>query len=285
MAQPFRFYRGELNGFYVLAILLSHNDAVSAILAELAYQALMSFAIGTDVPEGRVEIRDADLSGLARFSGVLHPAEYGQENQGSIVFTDSHVVDGVQYSERGLYNMLSKNIEFVRDDAGVYGTDIATLASSNLRMSFVPPGTAPVGYLPLGVELFDSDGNIIPGALLLAPPANGHYEEYYGPNFLTLENVFTSSAGNMTTDIFMNYYESIRQLRRDGPSLDKLLSLTEIICQGYVCNLELVATSYYYTLYYDINTGVDLPNPTGAFNAWIDVLSKRFKNVIVELRP
>ena len=212
MAQPFRFYRGELNGFYVLAILLSHNDAVSAILAELAYQALMSFAIGTDVPEGRVEIRDADLSGLARFSGVLRPVEYGQENQGSIVFTDSHVVDGVQYSERGLYNMLSKNIEFVRDDAGVYGTDIATLASSNLRMSLVPHGTARSGTCRSELSYSIARATLFPSALLLAPPAHGHYEEYYGPNLLTLENVFTSSAGNMTTDIFMKYYKSIRQL-------------------------------------------------------------------------
>ena len=282
---PFRFYRGELNGYYILKVLLSRNDAAAPIIDEYIYQALMSFALEGQTSGGKLPIREEDLHGIAQFAGILSPIQYAQNNLGSIVFSASDKVGGVQYSERGLFSMLTGKFVYVRESTGAFSTDIEAQASSDLRMSMVPEGTVPLGYVAYGTDIFDASGNFIPENLLSSPPGGGvHYEEYYGDKFLTLENTFNPVLAVMSAEVFMAYYQCIVQMRQKGPSIAAILELAQILCQGYIHNIELVATDFYYTLYYDLDESIELINPIGALNSWLSVISKRFKNIVVQLR-
>jgi len=280
--KPFRFFRGELNGFYILNALLSRNDSIGAILSELVYQGSVAFTLQADVVAGQSPIRKEDLLGLGQFAGILRPIQYLINTLGSLLFSESKIVDGQQYSERALFNMMTQEFEYIRTDPSVYTTDITTQATANLRSSFVPHGAVPVGYCVIGTVLFDADGTYHPENLLSSPPIDGsHYEEYYGPNYLTLENDLEND-GAMSVEMFMQFYECIQKLRQSGPSISMLLELTELFGQGYMTNIEIVSTGYYYTLYYDLDSGAGI-NPS-ALNAWLSIIARRFKNIVVQER-
>jgi hypothetical protein len=281
MKAPFRFFRGELNGYYIRNFLLSRNNAIDEILAELVYHALVSWNLPGSEGAGELPIRKEDLEGIAKFAGVVRPVQYYENTLGSIRLTSSEAVGGVQYSERGLFDMSTELFDFVRTDDGVYATDIAVEASPTKKMSLVPHGTVPLGYVAYGTDLFDSDGNIIPGNLLSSPPSGGvPYDPYYGPNFLTLENSFTSSS-SMSDEMFMLYYECVMRIRQNGASIAELLYLTDLLCSGYVYDLEVVPYTYYYQLYYSLNTGMDLDNKGGRLATWLRIIEKRFPDFTV----
>jgi hypothetical protein len=280
MKAPFRFFRGELNGYYILAFLLSRNSAIADILAELVYQALVAWALPGSEGSGELPIRDDDLTGIAQFAGIVRPVQYYQNVLGSLQFTDSHIVAAQEYSERGLYNMTNESFDFVRTDPSIYADDIVTAASANERMSVVPHGTAILGYEALGSPLFDSAGAFIPANLLSSPPGGGvPYSEYYGDKFLTLENDFTTAA-YMSITMFKSYYECVMRIRKEGASIKELLFLTQLLCEGYVYDLEVVPYLHYYKLYYSVNAASSVDNKHGRFATWEKVIEKRFPDFV-----
>ena len=185
MKAPFRFFRGELNGYYLLNALTSRNAAVREILDELVYQARFAWKLESEITNGELPIRDEDLVGLAKFAGVFKPIQYRQNTTGSITFTESKIVGGAQRSERGLFNMVKEKFEYIRTERDDYETDISVESSSARRETMVPPGTPPVGYVPMGVNIFRDDGSVITENILSEPPTDGTpYVEYYGPKYL-----------------------------------------------------------------------------------------------------
>ena len=283
-AKPFRFFRGELNGRYIQAALLSHNEAVADIIEEIVYQASVAFALESAIVAGQSPIRDEDLLGLAQFAGILRPIQYLINYLGSMALSGRHAVGGAQYSERGLFNMATEVFDYIRDDPSTYSTDIATQATPALRCSLIPHGQAPIGYCTVDTVLFDADGTYHPENLLSSAPTDGtHYEPYYGPQFLTLENDFENDAA-MPIEMFMDFYKAIVRMRANGASVAALCDLTQALTQGYVCNIEIVPTDYYYTLKYDLNSGAPGGVNESALNAWLAVVAKRFKNFVVEER-
>jgi len=284
MRLPFRFFRGELNGYYIRKFLLSRNDAIADILAELAYQARMVWKLRGETTEGEDPIRDSDLLGIARTTGVNRPIQYLESTVGSIKPTESKIVNGKQRSERGLYSVVYEDFVFVRTANDGYADDIVTEATSTMRMSLVPHGQAPVGYVPYGTDIFDAQGNLIPGRLLSAPPQDGTpYTEYYGDKFLFFEEVFHTN-NSMSIDMFKAYYECIARLRRVGSSFEELMYLTELFGEGYIYMLELVPKDHYYILRYSLDTSVLVPNRSGRFAAWQRIVEKRFPDLVVTER-
>lgn len=277
----FRFFRGEFNGIFARAFLLSRNNAVQDMLDELVYHATVVWKLPGDESAGESPIREEDIVNLAKFAGIPRPLQYVENTVGSLRFTSSNVVGGKQRSERGLFNTVKEGFDFVRTANDSYSTDIATEASGTKRMSMVPEGTAPVGYVPHGVSIFEEDGTLIPGNILSEPPTDGTpYTPYYGEKYLFTEETFITDT-EMRIDMFMAYYECIMRIRRSGASVVELLYLTELFGEGYIKDLEIEQVSWYYILHYSLSDDIVLANKSGRLAAWRTIMSKRFKDFIL----
>lgn len=284
MKLPFRFFRGELNGYFIRAFLLSRNEAVADIVAELAYQARMAWKLASEVSAEEDPIRDEDLVGIAKFAGVNRPIQYLENSLGAEKMTQSHIVNGKERSERGLFDMVAENFGFAHVDADEYATDIVTEATSSRRAGLVPEGQAPVGYVAYGTTVFNDDGSIIPGSILSAPPDDGTpYSEYYGDKFLFFEETFHSNTA-MSIDLFKEYFEHIMRLRRGWAGISELAYLAELLGGGYITELELTAIDYYYMLTYSLDDYADVLNKSGRLAAWQRVMEKRFPDFVLHER-
>lgn len=284
MKLPFRFFRGELNGYYIRAFLLSRNAAVADIVAELAYQARMAWKLGSEVTAEEDPIRDEDLVGIAKFAGVNRPIQYLENSLGAQKLTQSHIVNGKERSERGLFDMVNENFAFAHVDADEYASDIVTEATSTRRAGLVPEGQAPVGYVAYGTTVFNDDGSIIPGSILSAPPGDGTpYSEYYGDRFLFLEETFHSDSA-MSVELFKEYFEHVMRLRRGWSGISELAYLAGLLGGGYITGLELTAIDYYYMLSYSLDNEVIITNKSGRLAAWQRIMEKRFPDFVLHER-
>jgi hypothetical protein len=278
MKKPFRFYRGEFNGAYVLAFLLCKNDAVKDIMDELVYQACFQWKLEDEITSGELPVRDEDIIGLGKFAGIFRPIQYISSNIGSIRLTTSTLVNGVERSERRLFNMTSQVFETVHGDADDYPTDIVNEATSNKRQTLVPTGQVPVGHVAYGTDLFYEDGTIIEANLLSTRPTDGTpYTPYYGDKFLFFEETFKNVSTNMTIDMYKKYFESLMRIRHNGASIKEFLYITDLLCEDYVTNIEITQTAYYYTVLYDLNGDSTIDNKTGRMATWESVCAQKFK--------
>lgn len=276
---PFRFFRGEFNGYYVRKYLMSRNAAVLDIVDELVYHGKKAWKLEDEVSNGELPIREAELIGIAMYAGVMRPVQYIDNTIGSLRFTTSNIVNGEERSERGLFDTVTETFKFVHTEQDEYADDITTEASTTQRSSFVPEGATPVGYIAEGTQVFDEEGNIIPGSILEDPPVGVPYTVFYGEEYLWFEETFKNNAA-MEIGAFKAYFESIVRMRRNGPSIAGLLEVTEVLCEDYLIDLEVEYVGPHYILHYAINNGSLLVNKSGRLTAWLSFIEKRFKDFV-----
>ncbi len=276
---PFRFFRGEFNGYYVLAFFLSRNVSVQDILDELTYHAAKRWKLESEVGAGELPIRFEEMLGLASFAGVIRPIQFVQNTLGSVRFSSSKIVGGKERSERGLFSMTNERMEYVRTGEDEYPDDITTEATAARRSTLVPEGTTPEGYVEAGVTVFNEDGTIIPGSILPTPPAVPAYGDYHGSKYLFFEEQFKTEV-EMDEETFKAYYECIMRMRRSGESVAELLNICEVLCVDYVKDIEITQNGAYYELEYTLNTDSTIENRSGRLAAWLAIISKRFKDFV-----
>lgn len=199
----FRFLRGELNGFYIQNINQSANEYTKDIKKFLSEFKSQQFEYG--------KIDDKSLYGLGTFAGIFLPRLSRAEALSSIRMTESHIENGFECSERGLFDT---NLElfqffhcaddtvafffFIRTNQDSYNNDINTQATNLNRTSLVGNSDTVLGYISSEeTDLFDEDGNVKPDKVLSAPPAGVAYSEYYGDEFLMLSEGDNSHADNI----------------------------------------------------------------------------------------
>lgn len=199
----FRFLRGELNGFYIQNINQSANEYTKDIKKFLSEFKSQQFKYG--------KIDDKSLYGLGTFAGIFLPRLSRAEALSSIRMTESHIENGFECSERGLFDT---NLElfqffhcaddtvafffFIRTNQDSYNNDINTQATNLNRTSLVGNSDTVLGYISSEeTDLFDEDGNVKPEKVLSAPPAGVAYSEYYGDEFLMLSEGDNSHADNI----------------------------------------------------------------------------------------
>jgi len=283
--QPFRYFRGEFaNGKYLYSLVICPNFAVQDILDELVYQTLHQWKLEGEVAAGEMAMRDEDIIGIAKIAGLFQPRGYGRASIGSTYFTQSHVVNGKERSERGLMDMKVEGFKFVRVEQDDYENDIVNEASGNLRMGLVPEGTEPVGYVPYDRSLYDENGEVIWENLLPEPPADGTpYVTYYGDRFLIHEEFFNKETP-LVIDIFKLLFECVQRIRHNGPTVAGFLEITKILGAGYIYDIEIQSRGAYYMAYYRINDYIDISDKDRRFAAWLNICSQKFKLFVLEDR-
>lgn len=279
MRLPFRFHRGELNGFYLKRLLVCANIMITEVLDELAYLGLCAWQT-TDTGT-RIAMRASDFFGIGAIAGIFVPVVFNDTNNGSLKFTTSTVINGVERSERGLWDYVLEMFVFFHTAGDEYVDDITVEATDRYRASFVPAGTVPVGYIAYGTDLYTSNGTIIPENILPTPPTDGTpYTNYYGEKYLHLEEIFHTDS-YMPLEVYVKYHEAMMRIRRSGISILAILEMADIFCHGHVKDIEVEQIDSYYVLHYTRDYNVFFENRTGYFSAWQYVFEQKFRNFIL----
>jgi len=285
MKMPFRFFRGEfLKGIYLRSLLLSPNKAAQDVLDELVYHTLVQYKYGDEAAIDEMPMRDDDIVDIGKIAGLYQPRIKTLTTSGSIYFSDSYIVDGAERSERGLFNIDTEKMNYFHVDEEEYSEDIASEASGNLRMTFVPEGTMPVGYVPEGFDLYTNEGEVIAGNLLSEPPTDGSpYTTYYGEKFLVFNEYFDKEV-LLPIPVFKLLFECMQSIRHNGPTVTAFLNITKILCDNYVHKIEVVPFGNHYLVQYERNDESELDDKKSRYAAWQNIVEQKFKLYVLEDR-
>jgi hypothetical protein len=285
MKLPFRFFRGEFNGHYLYKALTCLNDVIKDVLDELAYHATVQWKTAAETSPGETPLRDEDLFNLGRIAGLYPDNLLGRTTLGSIGLTQSYIVAGKQRSERALMDMESGSHRFVRTEQDDYPDDIVTDASPDRRIGFIPAGTEPVGYVPMGTPIYDDEGGVLWENLLYEPPTDGTpYAPFYGEKYLVHEEWFVKDSP-LSPETFKELLECMLWVRRNGPSLGSFFTATRILTTGVVHNIEITPHSdRYYLVRYDIDPNSTIRDQDRLVASWLWVIRDKFKLFVPELR-
>lgn len=268
----FRFLRGELNGFYFTNMNNALNLAVGSIKEFFAFWKNMQF--NSTMPQEYI-------NGLGKFAGVYLPIV----DVGFLFFifmTESYVVNGIQRSERGLYNVVNEMFEFYHTEQDDYADDINTLATPTLKSSMV--GAEPVlGYISEdATDVLLPDGTVNPEVILSEPPSDGSYTEYYGNQFLFLEEESTEVSADLEKELYQQLIASMQYIRYNHSNLKSLCKVVEILCpDGFVTitSIENNASSYSVNVTYTADYSVPLSHKLHREALFKFIINQKFPEV------
>ena len=243
----FRFLRGELNGYYITRMNNSMNSFTEDIRKFFVSFKQMQF--NNDM--------DSDiLFGIGKFASVFLPRYTTEEQTYAVTFSESHIVDGNEYSERGLYNTDEERFEYKHTTQEQGLPDINTLATPTLRSALV--GNEQIqGYIPSSAtNVLDENGNVKASKVLASPPSNEAYSEFYGNEFLLLSEGASIAYKNLNPELYIDIYKTLQWIRYNGVSLESLLHITDMLCpDGFVKikSIELAEDNLHFQITYDVD--------------------------------
>lgn len=270
----FRWLRGELNGFYINALHDSVNEYTSYI------RDFFSSFNSLQMKEGKVDT--TTLFNIGRFASVFLPRHPKSSSITSLYMTDSHKVDGEEYSERGLYNTEDEQFEFFHTEVDPQ-TDINTLATDTLRSSLVGDETEE-GYISSEEEdVLDSNGEVKPEKVLESPPSDVAYSEFYGNQFLFL------SEGNITyesinPELYFPLLKVIQWVRYNGASIMALADVVRVLCPSGLVVLNRIENrtdGKGVNVFYSYNSSADVENKEQRFSLLEYIVDLKFKQVVL----
>lgn len=231
----FRFLRGELNGFYLTNI---HNSL--NVYSEDIKRFFIDFQ-NQQFEEGK--ITDETLYNLGKFASVFLPRRPVAESKSSLYMTRSHKVDGVEFSERGLYDTENENFDFVHTDPSIETPDINTLATDTNRSSLVGDEQAE-GYISEDeTDVLDDEGKVKPSKVLPEAPSEGAYSEYYGDKFLILTDITSVTYEDIAPSLYMELFKALQWIRYNGASIASLVRIIAILCPEGLVQIQRIVVS------------------------------------------
>lgn len=195
-------------------------------------------------------------------SGVAYSEYYGDEflmlsegdnsaadNIVRIRMTDSNVVDGVEYSERGLFVVPVPMFD-----------DINLLATPMLRSSLVGTESL-IGYISSEeTNVLDDNGYVRQEKISNTPPVGVAYSDYYGDQFMFLSEA-EASYSNLEPSLYIELFKALQWIRYNGTSIKSLGRITSLICPDGLVKLGEVETASdgkHWNVYYDYDNTVDV---------------------------
>lgn len=194
--------------------------------------------------------------------GVAYSEYYGDEflmlsegdnspadNIVRIRMTDSNVVDGIEYSERGLFVVPVPMFD-----------DINTLATPTMRSSLVGNETL-IGYISSEeTNVLDGNGNVRREKISATPPEGVAYSDYYGDQFMFLSEAEVSYS-NLEPSLYIELFKALQWIKYNGASIKSLGRITSLICPDGLVKLGEVETASdgkHWNVYYDYDNTVDI---------------------------
>lgn len=217
-------------------------------------------------------------------SGVAYSEYYGDEflmlsegdnshadNIVRIRMTDSNVLDGIEYSERGLFVV----------PVPLFTDDINTLATTSLRSSMVGEETI-VGYISSEeTNVLDDNGFVRHEKISATPPEGVAYSDYYGDQFLFLSEA-EASYSNLEPSLYIELFKALQWIRYNGASIKSLGKITSLICPEGLVKLGAVETASdgkHWNVYYNYDDTVDITLKQQRLNLLEFIVSLKFVQV------
>lgn len=268
----FRFLRGELNGYYITNIHNAMNEYAKDIMRFLYDFDKQQFNLASMSRE--------TLYNLGKFAGIWLPRRPTSEVRTSPYMTEGHIVDGEEFSERGLFNTETESFDFVHTDESITYPDINDLASEVQRSTFI--GDEEVqGYIAEGeTDVIDDNGNVRPEKVLEVPPLNKAYSDYYGNKFLFLsENQLTWE--NVSPPLFIELFKAMQWVRYNGESIGALARIIEALCPELVKIVSVTTgtDNIYVTYRYDSSVIITSKESRLALLQYI--VDMKFKQIVL----
>lgn len=264
----FRWLRGELNGFYLTNINGALNESTKDIKDFLSKFKAQQFEYG--------KISNKNLYGLGKFAGIFLPRLSRAESLASLRMTDSFVVDGVECSERGLFNTEMENFSFFPEV-----DDINLLATPKLRSSMVGNETL-IGYISSEeTNVLDDNGNVRRDKISATPPVGVAYSDYYGDQFIFLSEAETSYS-NLEPPLYIELFKALQWIRYNGVSIKSLGRITSIICPDGLVKLGRVETApdgKHWNIYYNYDDAVNVTLKQQRLNLLEFIVNMKFVQV------
>jgi hypothetical protein len=268
-------------GKYLYALVACSNLVMQDVLDELVYHTLVQWKLDDEIGMNEIAIRDIDIVNIAKIAGVFQQRIHSFTSLGSIRFTENYVVNDKKRGERGLYDMDKEMFRYVRTHQDNYSNDISNEATSRLRMTFIPDGTKPVGYLPYGKDLVGENGEILWENILNEQPVDIPSTPFYGEKYLTLENTYLTETF-LDIRAFKILFECLQRIRYNGPTIANFLEITNILGKGYMHEIEIIPKDTYYFVYYKTNTQSDVSDKIQRLATWQQICNQKFKLFFLE---
>lgn len=271
----FRWLRGEINGAY----LTNFYDALNLEVKEVK-----DFLVNFKTMQFNDTMSSTTLFNLGKFASVFIPRYTTPEKTGSMTFSESYVVDGEEYSERGLYDTEREKFDYVHTTQEEGLSDINTLATETNRSSLVGD-EAVRGYIASSnTDVLNDEGKVKPSVILSEPPSGEAYSEFYSDDFLFLSEGAGINYSNINSDLYVNIYKALQWIRYNGVSLKSLLRITSILCpEGFVKinSIVLAEDNKHYIIYYVADESSTVTNKVQRLYLLDYLIQLKFKQFIL----
>lgn len=208
----FRFLRGELNGFYLVNLHNTLNKSTEDIKSFLIDFANQQFEQG--------KITDETLYNLGKFAGIFLPRITLADSSVALRMSDTKIVDGTQFSERGLFYTPLESFRYYHlnlDSVGYfyferttqeqYEDDINTLATINKKSSMIGDETV-LGFIDDdNMTIYNSDGTVKKESIKKSYPTDKAFNRFYGDQFSVLSEGDSSAIDLNTRIVLSESYE------------------------------------------------------------------------------
>ena len=218
-------------------------------------------------------------------SGVAYSEYYGDEflmlsegdnspsdNIVRIRMTDSNVVDGIEYSERGLFVVPVPMFD-----------DINTLATPTLRSSLVGSETL-IGYISSEeTNVLDDNGCVRREKISATPPEGVAYSDYYGDQFLFLSEA-ERTYSNLEPSLYIELFKALQWIRYNGVSIKSLVKVVSIVCPDGLVKLgdiELSPKGKHWYVYYTYDDTVEVNLKAQRLNLLEFIVSMKFAQIFL----
>ena len=247
----FRFLRGELNGFYITQI----NSALNKFV-----QDVKEFVLEFNTQQFNSTMNSTTLFNLGKFAGIFLPRLSSSESRTGFRLSDSNIVDGIEYSERGLFNTDTETFEYKHTNQNPDLPDINTLSTEKLRSSLIGDESVK-GYISANeTDVLDDNGLVRPEKVLASPPEDEAYNNFYGNNFMFLADVITTYE-NLSPSLYYDLFVVLQWIRYNGASVESLCTVIKTLCPNGLVLINRIEVSNDETrliVYYKYNENADV---------------------------
>lgn len=247
----FRFLRGELNGFYITQINSTLNKFV---------QDVKEFVLEFNTQQFNSTMNSTTLFNLGKFAGIFLPRLSSSESRTGFRLSDSNIVDGVEYSERGLFNTDTETFEYKHTNQNPDLPDINTLSTEKLRSSLIGDESVK-GYISANeTNVLDDSGLVRPEKVLSSPPEGEAYNNFYGNNFMFLADIITTYE-NLSPSLYYDLFVVLQWIRYNGASVESLCTVIKTLCPNglvLINRIEVSADETRLIVYYKYNENADV---------------------------
>lgn len=277
MAKKFyRFLRGELNGHYLTSMYNVLNITNEDISSFLAHFVKMQF--------NTTDMTEEEIYNLGKFAGVYIPRLSGGDAYGAFRMTESHEVDGVQRSERGLLERENEKFEFFHTEQDEYEDDINTLATNDLRSSLVGDEEV-LGFISSNFDgdVVDNNGNVKEEAIEEEPPEDVAYTDFYGNQFTFLAEGRIVKR-NIPTALFFPLLKVMQYIRYNGASIASLCDIINILCPNGLVKIDSIvkhSTAPVYIVNHTYDESVEVSSKIQRYNTLLYVVQLKFPQFVM----